>query len=77
MVRDDVTSIRVYRDTKERIESQGRMSESFDDVLNRLLDERAEYEALVKRAEIETDDDPTAVTDGDVREIIDRRLSGD
>lgn len=77
MVRDDVTSIRVYRDTKERIESQGRMSESFDDVLNRLLDERAEYEALVKRAEIETDDDPTAVTDGDVREIINRRLSGD
>ncbi|KXA90926.1 hypothetical protein AKJ64_05110 [candidate division MSBL1 archaeon SCGC-AAA259E17] len=36
---EDTTTIRVRRDTKERLEKHGRMNESFDELLNRILDE--------------------------------------
>lgn len=34
----DTTTIRVHRDTKERLEKHGHMNESFDELLNRILD---------------------------------------
>jgi len=33
------TTIRVRKTTKKRLESHGRMNESFDDLINRVLDE--------------------------------------
>lgn len=39
IVMSDVTSIRVRRETKERLEKHGRMNESFDELINRILDE--------------------------------------
>lgn len=35
----DTTTIRVHGDTKERLEKHGNMNETFDELLNRILNE--------------------------------------
>ncbi len=43
----EATTLRVKRATKARLQAHGQMSESFDDLLNRVLDE---YERGARRA---------------------------
>jgi len=47
------STIKLSKDTQERLREHGRMGDSFEDVVNRLLDESADDEVL-------EDDEPDA-----------------
>jgi len=43
------TSIRVTTDTRDRLNAAGLRNESYDDIINRILDEYQEYEDIKKK----------------------------
>lgn len=47
----DYKNIKIYEDTHERLKSHGNMGESFDDLINRILDDWEDNEGIAGQEE--------------------------